>query len=97
MSRGSPDEKMLLLLFAVAAATFVYYYMCNRKLYGDLPGPSPLLSAPFVGHAYLLGADPAKKLMEYRYIKRSLENKSMFLKLLSGFFCCFLVLKFFVS
>ncbi len=57
---------LLLVAVAVAAGTFVYHYMCNRKLYGDLPGPSPLLSAPFVGHAYLLGADPVKKLMEYR-------------------------------
>ena len=55
----------LLILSAVFVLLLVKKYLDNLK-YGDVPGPSAMLSLPLIGHGYLLGDDPAAALDRLR-------------------------------
>ncbi len=45
---------------------WVLSYLDDRRRYGHLPGPSPLLRLPLVGHSYLLSGDPIAALCRMR-------------------------------
>ena len=46
----------------------IFCYLARRWLdqqkFCDIPGPSPWLSLPLIGHGYMLGKRPADKLLE---------------------------------
>jgi hypothetical protein len=69
----------------LGTVTLIIVYLINRilklqfgKLGKSIPGPSPLLKLPFIGHGYFLRNDPVEALKEmhskygklFRYVLR---------------------------
>ncbi len=55
---------MIFQLILVLFVFFVSKKWLRDRRYSHFPGPSPFLSFPLIGHGYLLGDEPATKLLE---------------------------------
>jgi len=56
----------LIWLFLVAITLWFSKKWLQAQKYADLPGPAWYLSLPLIGHAYMLGPNPCKKMFELK-------------------------------
>jgi hypothetical protein len=79
-SSDSPSPDMaFMLLFLLGLLAFLFLLAKNKRSDGlyTLPGPSPWLSLPLIGHSYLLGKNPIPT-MNKMYEKVSRLSSSLY-------------------